>query len=127
MLMYFKGEQGVDVMAEKQNALRHYKAARAAIGTCNVFIAGCVSGLIKTKPTAGSSGVLGVDPSSSTDKSDTAGNSDAVERQDLSDELDETIKALTIDIKVLNNNDKVINFLLFENGLHHLGVHASGF
>ena len=74
----------MDVMSEKKAALKHYRAAKAAlVGEGSTVVTGGMKP-VEDKAVAASA----------------ESEADAAERKDLSDELDETIRALTVEIKV---------------------------
>lgn len=88
--IYNSGEEGVDVTSEKKSALKHYRAAKAAL-------VGESSAVDTGAPTTAGEKASAVAPTAESD-------ADAAERKDLSDELDETIRALTVEIKVSSCN-----------------------
>ena len=84
--IYNSGEEGVDVIAEKRNAMRYYRAAR------EVLMAARNSGSVQVVAPVCDT----VDAPSLSLKE----QEDANERKELADELNETIGALNVEIQV---------------------------
>lgn len=83
--IYNSGEEGVDVIAEKRNAMRYYRAAREVLMAARN--SGSVSAVAPVSDTVDA-------PSLSAKEQE-----DANERKELADELNETIGALNVEIQ----------------------------